>query len=73
MGRVICFSNFFHIYKKKLRKHSFYLLNWCNWRPYLIQNWKQRPVKTEIEALKEELEKAKDYDDKLSKKETFIE
>ena len=30
-------------------------------------------MKTEIEALKEELEKAKDYDDKLSEKETFIE
>ncbi|KAL5129697.1 WEB family protein, chloroplastic [Glycine soja] len=30
-------------------------------------------LKTEIEALKEELEKAKDYDDKLSEKETFIE
>ncbi|KAG5098201.1 hypothetical protein JHK82_048055 [Glycine max] len=39
----------------------------------IIEDTLHRPVKTEIEALKEELEKAKDYDDKLSKKETFIE
>ncbi|KAG4933731.1 hypothetical protein JHK87_047733 [Glycine soja] len=47
-----------------------------NYTPPIVQPddfLSNRPVKTEIEALKEELEKAKDYDDKLSKKETFIE